>query len=93
MVVFDTASETTLIVPCFRCTWQLDRFWRSMRYLLTTNEERREQRVGFQVLRNGVIDTTNACGKLVFKVFSALRIQKWLVAVLWRCHLREIGTA
>lgn len=51
---------------------RLDRLGRSMRHLVTTIEDLREQGIGFRSPSDGVIDTTNASGEPVFNMFSAL---------------------
>jgi DNA invertase Pin-like site-specific DNA recombinase len=52
--------------------WRLDRLGRSMRHLITLVEDLRARGVGFRSLNEGAIDTTSACGELIFNIFSAL---------------------
>lgn len=51
--------------------WKLDRLARSMKQLITTVEDLKEQGIGFRSLTEA-IDTTNAAGELFFHIFGAL---------------------
>lgn len=52
--------------------WKLDRLGRSLINLLTLIEKLQSKGVHFKSLMDGAIDTTNAGGRLIFHVFSAL---------------------
>ncbi len=43
-----------------------------MPHIVSVVTELRERNVGFKFLKDGVIDTTKASGKLIFNIFAAL---------------------
>lgn len=51
--------------------WRLDRLGRSLKELVTTIQDLDDREIGFKSL-NESIDTTNAGGKLIFHIFSAI---------------------
>ncbi|MEA4856993.1 MAG: recombinase family protein [Solidesulfovibrio sp.] len=51
--------------------WKLDRLARSTRQLLETVETLEQRGIGLRILTQN-IDTTNAGGRLIFTVFSAI---------------------
>lgn len=62
----DLAPGDTLIV------WKLDRLGRSLPHLVKIVTSLQEKGVGFRSLTEGVVDTTNPAGELIFSVFAAL---------------------
>src|SRR6185436_19440422 len=51
---------------------RLDRLGRSMHHLVELIEDLRKRGVGFRSVSDGLIDTTNPSGELIFHIFSAL---------------------
>ena len=51
---------------------RLDRLGRSMPHLVTLVEDLRGRGGRFRLIRDGVMDMTNASGELLFNIFSAL---------------------
>lgn len=62
----DLIQGDTLIV------WKLDRRGRSLPHLVQVVSSLQEKGVGFRSLAEGVVDTTNPAGELIFSVFAAL---------------------
>ncbi len=62
----DLNQGDTLIV------WKLDRLGRSLPHLVQVVSSLQEKGVGFRSLTEGVVDTTNPAGELIFSVFAAL---------------------
>ena len=62
----DLAQDDTLVV------WKLDRLGRSLPHLVQVVTLLQEKGVGFRSLTEGVVDTTNPAGELIFSVFAAL---------------------
>lgn len=62
----DLSEGDTLIV------WKLDRLGRSLPHLVHVVTLLKEKGVGFRSLTEGIIDTTNPAGELIFSVFAAL---------------------
>lgn len=62
----DLSEGDTLIV------WKLDRLGRSLPHLIQVVTLLKEKIIGFKSLTEGVVDTTNPAGELVFSVFAAL---------------------
>lgn len=62
----DLSQWDTLIV------WKLDRLGRSLPHLVQVVTSLQEKGVGFRSLTEGVVDTTNPAGELIFSVFAAL---------------------
>ena len=62
----DLHQGDTLIV------WKLDRLGRSLPHLVQVVSSLQEKGVGFRSLTEGVVDTTNPAGELIFSVFAAL---------------------
>ena len=62
----DLAQGDTLVV------WKLDRLGRSLPHLVQVVALLREKGVSFKSLTEGVVDTTNPAGELIFSVFAAL---------------------
>jgi len=62
----DLAEGDTLVV------WKLDRLGRSLPHLVQLVTLLKEKRVGFKSLTEGVVDTTNPAGELIFSIFAAL---------------------
>ncbi len=62
----DLTEGDTLIV------WKLDRLGRSLPHLVQTVTLLKEKGVGFRSMTEGVVDTTNPAGELIFSVFAAL---------------------
>jgi DNA invertase Pin-like site-specific DNA recombinase len=62
----DLSSGDTLIV------WKLDRLGRSLPHLVQIVTLLQKKGVGFRSLTEGVVDTTNPAGELIFSVFAAL---------------------
>jgi len=62
----DLGQGDTLIV------WKLDRLGRSLPHLVQVVTTLQEKGVGFKSLTEGVVDTTNPAGELIFSVFAAL---------------------
>lgn len=62
----DLAEGDTLIV------WKLDRLGHSMPHLVQVVNLLKEKGVGFKSLTEGVVDTANPTGELIFSVFAAL---------------------
>ncbi len=52
--------------------WKLDRLGRSIHDLIEAVLEFERRGIGFRSLKEGMIDTTSASGKLIFHVFSAI---------------------
>ncbi len=63
---FARPDEDALIV------WKLDRLGRSIHDLIEVVQEFERRGIGFRSLKEGMIDTTSASGKLIFHVFSAI---------------------
>ncbi|MGB3223655.1 MAG: recombinase family protein [Desulforhopalus sp.] len=62
----DLAQGDTLVV------WKLDRLGRSLPHLVQVVTLLQEKGIGFRSLTEGVVDTTNPAGELIFSVFAAL---------------------
>lgn len=62
----DLSEGDTLIV------WKLDRLGRSLPHLVQVVTLLKDKGVGFKSLTEGVVDTTNPAGELIFSVFAAL---------------------
>ncbi len=62
----DLGKGDTLVV------WKLDRLGRSLSHLVKIVTELKEKGIGFRSLTEGVIDTTNPAGELVFSIFASL---------------------
>jgi len=62
----DLSDGDTLIV------WKLDRLGRSLPHLVQVVTLLKEKGVGFKSLTEGVVDTTNPAGELIFSIFAAL---------------------
>ena len=62
----DLGQGDTLIV------WKLDRLGRSLPHLVQVVIMLQEKGVGFKSLTEGVVDTTNPAGELIFSIFAAL---------------------
>lgn len=62
----DLSKGDTLVV------WKLDRLGRSLPHLVNVVTTLQEKGVGFKSLTEGVVDTTNPAGELIFSVFAAL---------------------
>ncbi len=52
--------------------WKLDRLGRSLPHLVQVVTLLKDKGVGFRSLTEGVVDTTNPAGELIFSVFAAL---------------------
>ncbi len=64
VLAYARASDTVVV-------WRLDRLGRSLKHLIETVTDLREQGIGFRSLTEQ-IDTTTSGGKLIFHVFGAL---------------------
>lgn len=62
----DLTEDDTLVV------WKLDRLGRSLPHLVQVVTLLKEKGVGFKSLTEGVVDTTNPAGELIFSIFAAL---------------------
>lgn len=62
----DLSKGDTLVV------WKLDRLGRSLPHLVQVVAFLREKGISFKSLTEGVVDTTNPAGELIFSVFAAL---------------------
>lgn len=62
----DLSEGDTLLV------WKLDRLGRSMPHLVQVVNFLKEKGVCFKSLTEGVVDTTNPAGELIYSVFAAL---------------------
>lgn len=62
----DLTEGDTLVV------WKLDRLGRSLPHLVQVVTLLKEKGVGFKSLTEGVVDTTNPAGELIFSIFAAL---------------------
>ncbi|MDB6131363.1 MAG: hypothetical protein JWM04_2470 [Verrucomicrobiales bacterium] len=76
----DLQKGDTLVV------WRLDLLGRSFQPLIDIVEALEKKAVGLKSLRDGVIDTTTASGKLIFHVFTA-------IAEFERTLIRELTVA
>ncbi len=64
----DLTEGDTLVV------WKLDRLGRSLPHLVQVVTLLKEKGIGFKSLTEGVVDTTNPAGELIFSIFSVLFI-------------------